>query len=310
MRSLRRWAGYLARSPLGKAIPAALYAVGLTEWSQWCSRYTRFVPPIVRVMCPNGRSFLMHSRDGRDNVVFEVWCGGYYHYEAPLPAILAALAPGAGTVIGVGANSGFYDLAAATLSDKAQVYAFEPFPEAYQALCDNIRLNQLEGRVHAVDKAVADREDTMNLFVPAKTHGTILETSSSLNPHFREAHSEVLRVPVTTLDRYAADRGLAPIDVIRIDVESMEHLVLHGAARILQESQPYLVLEVLESADVEMLNVLCAQAGYLPYLLSEQAIVAQETVRWRPGSENQLFCPLSRKAELLGRMKEIGFAVR
>ncbi len=56
---------------------------------------------------------------------------------------------GAGIFLDVGANIGSYSLGMTGIDSVVEVHAFEPSPETYAELVKNIKLNGLEGRVHA-----------------------------------------------------------------------------------------------------------------------------------------------------------------
>ena len=72
-----------------------------------------------------------------------------------------------------------------------------------------------------------------------------------------------LRVPLTTLDRVAAERGLRP-DLIKIDVEGAEMDVLRGAERLLGDARPTVIVESwARSPDRAELFAFFAARGYV-----------------------------------------------
>jgi FkbM family methyltransferase len=223
-----------------------------------------------------------------------------------LPALYARLAASARSIVGAGANSGFYELIAAAVSPNAHIFAFEPFPEACAALRQNIALNRFEDRIEALAVAMSNEVGTARLYVPAKTHGAVLEHSSSLNPDFRPEHSDVIEVPVTTLDHFVAVRGILHVDLLRADVESTEHLVLAGAAQVLEAHRPIVVMEVLADAHCAALEVVRARYGYVAYCVTERGIERCPAVAYRPRVQNQVLCPEERVAELEELGKGIG----
>jgi FkbM family methyltransferase len=139
----------------------------------------------------------------------------------------------------VGANIGYFTLlAAATLQHTGQVQAFEPGREAYTRLQENIALNPYRN-ISTHNLAVTDREGAATLYLPTET----ADGRASL--YAVDGQSDRTQTCRTvSLDALAGSQGLARPDFIKIDVEGAELLALRGAARILEESRPLLLVEL------------------------------------------------------------------
>lgn len=143
---------------------------------------------------------------------------------------LREVAPDCSVVFDVGANVG--DFTAAVLRENPQIFvhSFEPTRAAFAVLGmrsfgSNVKLNQM---------ALSDTpgEAVMHLFGDA----------SGINSLERREGLSVLqdrqeRVVLDTLDRYCDQRGIAAIDLLKIDVEGHELRVLRGATRMLTEAR-------------------------------------------------------------------------
>jgi FkbM family methyltransferase len=310
-KNARALAGSITRSPIGRQCNRLVDAAGMDRLSRKCARYTRYAPEVVNISIRGGEApaFRMHSDGGNDNVAFQAWRLGFTGYEAPVSRIYLALAGEARAVFGAGANSGLYELAAASASPETRLYAFEPFPEAAEALRKNVALNNLADRIQVIEKAVADIPGEMDLYIPAKTHGDILEQSASLNPAFRSDHSAVLSVPVITLDEFRKSPGVPEPDLIRIDVESAEHRVLLGARHILEEKRPFIILEVLEAADTGAIDEIRNTCGYKVFTAEAGEVREQPRVVYNADRENQILCPADRIEDFRNRLENDGFRV-
>jgi hypothetical protein len=64
-------------------------------------------------------------------------------------------------VFDVGANFGYYSLLAAKTYPKSQIHSFEPIPDTYSDLCENIRVNNLKN-VTANQLAVSNETNLEN----------------------------------------------------------------------------------------------------------------------------------------------------
>ena len=140
----------------------------------------------------------------------------------------------------VGANVGFYSLLGARIvQSKGRVVAFEPFPRNLAFLYRHIELNKVKN-VTILPFACADQFATEK-FLRGENHAlghldtaTASETKGPVDP-------AAMLVATISLDEAAEKLGLCP-DVMKIDVEGAELRVLRGAAGILAQMRPVLLL--------------------------------------------------------------------
>ncbi|MGW5442601.1 FkbM family methyltransferase [Streptomyces asiaticus] len=188
---------------------------------------------------------------------------GLAGYEPTTQATLLALAqqaPEGSAVYDIGAHIGLYSaLISAVYGDGGRgprTIAFEPTPET-AALCRRIRdCNRLGFEVQQT--ALADEPGTAELYFSLKS-----ESSNSLNPAHRR-HTESVTVPVTTVDAFTGERGLAP-HLIKIDVETFEAAVLRGSYDTIRRHRPWIVCELLPSADHTALRTALAPLTAMDY---------------------------------------------
>jgi len=126
--------------------------------------------------------------------------------------------------IDVGANIGSYTILAACVS-KANVISFEPIPQTFNSLQLNIRLNNIESKVRAINKGLGDRNAVLRFTSAYDTVNHVLIDNT---------RNDFIEVEVITLDDYFSDEGILMPSLIKIDVEGFELNVLKGAGKILQ----------------------------------------------------------------------------
>jgi len=257
--ALRAWSPLnLATTSLGRALVGA---VGLND-----SFLVRHLPRmgLVETDLPDGRPLRLWSR-GDDNTANLVFWRGWAGYEPETTPLFYRLAREARTVLDVGAYVGFHGVVAALANPDGQVYCFEPLSAAFERLRRHVELNHLDN-MHCVRVAIADREGEAELFTEEG-----LPTSSTLAPNFLPPSEKRLRVvvPVTSIDRYVADQGLARVDLVKIDTETTEPAVIRGMRRTLERDHPDLVCEVLPGFDTgPALEAVLQPLGYRYYLLT------------------------------------------
>jgi hypothetical protein len=121
-------------------------------------------------------------------------------------------------------------------------------------------------------------------------------------------------VAVTTLDRYARERGLERLDLMKIDTEGNEDEVLAGAEELFARSRPFVICEVLKGLTEDRLNAWFEGRRYRFYRLEAKGprpferIEGDETYRAR----NFLFAPEERaeRARELFAARPRGRAIR
>lgn len=144
------------------------------------------------------------------------------------------------TVVDVGANIGVYTMLAAELAGPAgHVHAFEPDPQSMCYLLTNVSRNGLAERVTLWNLAASDRSANARLYLDVKTARTTSLRADAYSPDAQRR--EPLVVATAMLDELITQ----PPRFVKIDVEGAELAVLAGAARLLREHHPVLLVEVL-----------------------------------------------------------------
>jgi len=125
----------------------------------------------------------------------------------------------------------------------ARVVAVEVSPASVECLRRNLAAEIAAGRVTVYPKGVWDRDDTLTLNVDDTNFAA---NSVVLRPP--SSHPSV-EVPLTTIDRIAAELGLPRVDFIKMDVEGAEVKALAGAAGVLARCKPRLAIAAEHKPD-------------------------------------------------------------
>ncbi len=118
------------------------------------------------------------------------------------------------TIIDCGANMGLSVLYFSQNYPNHQIIAFEPDPEIFSILKENIETFNLKN-VTAYQKAVWDKVDVLTFFADGKMGGRLENTYKHAKP------IKIETVPLT--DFLSAD-----VDLLKIDIEGAEGVVLNG----------------------------------------------------------------------------------
>jgi len=172
---------------------------------------------------------------------------GYYEYGLT-NLIRQTLKPG-DTFLDVGSHIGYYTVMSGLLvGPGGSVHSFEPIPEIYSRLQDNVALNEL-GNVYTNRAAVYDRDGELEIFVPhpgnTGTGSFVMQPNSS---------DRSILCPAIAIDSYVRAQAIKRVRLIKIDIEGAELAALHGMEELLSSSGPPDVI-------CEVVPVLLERAG-------------------------------------------------
>ena len=204
------------------------------------------------------------------------------------------------TAIDVGANIGAYVLWISRFLDAGgRLIAFEPVPETYARLSEQISQNGLRG-------IVLERRAVTNIV------GSIqITTGKDMENHILTGAGTVdgsLTVETVTLDEYVRSKSIPEVHFLKIDVEGAEPLVLEGADSLLKERRIAVVqLEVGEhwkrfgrelSSTAERLQ----EYGYLPFVPDGDGNALARVGDWEAALRGQNLFVTRSAAEVSNRL--------
>lgn len=227
---------------------------------------------------------LVHHGHQVENSIF--WSGLTGDWEGASLALWTRLCANARVVFDVGANTGVYALVAKTLAPDAQVYAFEPVTRVFQKLVENCRLNDFD--IVCEELALSDHDGTATIFDTAADHTYSVTVNRNMLPAGVEAVETT--IPIATLDGYLARKGIASIDLMKIDVETHEAELLAGFREHLPRMRPTMLIEVLSDELGRRVEEAVGGLGYLYYAIDERSgPQRRRSIRRGPGM-NFLLC--------------------
>lgn len=189
----------------------------LARYAKWQFR-SRLLPGDVVHEWVEGSKFRV--RAGESGLTQHIYTG--LQDFADMGYVLHALR-GGDLFADIGSNSGAYTILACAVAG-ARGFAFEPVPETYGRLVENIRLNELEDRVTCLNMALGKAEGIIAFTSRLGTANHVVASG--------EHDPTAINVRITTLDK-ALD-GQSP-SMLKIDVEGYETPALEGAQETLRK---------------------------------------------------------------------------
>ncbi|MCC6723564.1 MAG: FkbM family methyltransferase [Saprospiraceae bacterium] len=180
---------------------------------------SRLLPyPIVFNYANDARIVVKRSKTGST--------GAYYmglHDFPEMSFLMHYLRPGE-VFMDIGSNVGSYAILAGSVA-KAQCYAIEPIPSTHAELMENIKLNNLEEMVHAVNIGIGRSEGVLRFTSDSDTVNHIV-------PQDDTSTKNTVSVNVESLDYFVEKENIAPA-FMKIDVEGFESDVVAGGLKTL-----------------------------------------------------------------------------
>jgi FkbM family methyltransferase len=147
-------------------------------------------------------------------------------HEAGEVKFLESIANEGMHAIDIGANIGIATVAIAKrIRRVGKLYSFEPVPEYFKILKDNVSSNGLEN-VKVYELAVTDQVGRAPFYQKELSSGIVFEKGA-----------KKFEVPTTTIDKFLNKEKIGRIDLIHMDCEGSELLVFRGGGRNLIEKQ-------------------------------------------------------------------------
>lgn len=171
-----------------------------------------------------GRQGLERCMNGMDRLrILPEWRSIPEIYEPEVwQRLLPTIRPG-DCIADIGAHFGLYAIAfAQRTGPTGTVLAVEADPDNAAVLRAHVRLNQVEGIVQVIAKALSDQEGT------AEWHSQGVQSVAKPN----EGDPTGPTVEVTTLDQISQGRK---VDVILVDIEGYEEAALRGGRSLLSD---------------------------------------------------------------------------
>jgi FkbM family methyltransferase len=170
-------------------------------------------------------------------------------------------------VIDIGANIGIFTMATKLKAPKAAVYAFEPIPDTFKALEQNVRSLGYPD-IHLFNVAIGSQDHSEKTF----TYFPNMPGNSTAIPNLKETQrpvmdqifgqeysdfihqSETCLVQVRTLSSVIREQGITAVDYLKIDVEGNEISVLEG----IEETHWSMLKQVaIETHNAELRDQVC-----------------------------------------------------
>jgi len=161
-------------------------------------------------------------------------------------ASVARIDPGIETIFDVGANVGDVTLYMLEAFPRSTIYAFEPCSSSFAILSRRVAESGQTERVNLFNLGFYDAAGSDTLHITTH-HGA--NSLVGITPEYREANPQVRecaaeQVALVRLDDFVAEKGIAHVDLMKIDVEGAESKVIAGGRKTLSTMVDAVMCEI------------------------------------------------------------------
>ena len=198
------------------------------------------------------------------------WAYLYGGWERHLIQVMRRLIKPGVTVYDLGANYGMHTLLFARIVGGAgHVYAFEPNPEVFAALQENLRLNSIQS-VTPICKAVS-----------FQTGEAFFDVSQNrATGHLTHCGLGTYKVDVTSIDEFVFGQHALPPAFLKIDVEGGESGVLKGATKVLERYRPTMTIELHNPDEDRAVGAILKAMNYKAFRIEDGSQVEDLDSGW------------------------------
>jgi FkbM family methyltransferase len=183
---------------------------------------------------PNAPEVVLN--DLREIYVDHLYCSGF-PYGRPVQE--------GDVVVDCGANIGAFAIELACTVPGLTILAFEPEAATFNALCANVRQNNLTDRIRCFPYGVTAEEGHFRLtcnrsaFTMSKMESRAVQAGAE---QAVAAEADAQLVKGVTIDGILRHLGITRCDLIKMDIEGAEPLALAGAAETIRRYRPKLTI--------------------------------------------------------------------
>jgi len=165
--------------------------------------------------------------------------------------------PPKATIIDIGAHIGSFSLLATTQVKNAKILAFEPEPNNFHLLEENIRINHLEKQIHAFNQAVtgeAKRKAKIYLNQINPGMNSVFLSQKAKNQSWRE-------VSAISLKEIFEKNKITRCDFLKMDCEGCEYQIFAKTPKQILQRINHLVMEYHEGGNIYSIKEKLEQSG-------------------------------------------------
>lgn len=202
----------------------------------------------------------------------------------------------------IGAHIGFYSIAIAKQNATTKIYSFEPMPDTFELLKNNVLINKLNN-ISIFNVGLLDVNKEVEFFLNPTLSGNASARNVSEITNIKK-----VTVKVVSLDDFLFTQQLNKIDIIKCDVEGGELLVFQGGIKSIRKHTPIIFTEMLRKWSKKFfyhpndIIQLLASLGYKCFISQNEKLIEFFTMNEATIATNFFFLHKDKHQEHIQRL--------
>lgn len=187
------------------------------NWPVFLANYNGLIPKKnIIIELKNGVKYNIRAKTLDSEIINEIWLRK--DYSPPGFEINEN-----DVVVDIGAHIGIFSLFAADSAKKGKVYSYEPFPDNFKLLKNNVKINSCQN-ITIFRKAIAGKSGKKSLFVSES------ENTGTHSFYSNNKRTKSIEVSTESLSGILRNNNISNIDFLKIDCEGAEYELLFNCS--------------------------------------------------------------------------------
>lgn len=247
-------------------------------------------PKKVKAKIGNGKEFYLYNPSFF--LETEIYWQGFenFKWEINTRKIWSYLCTKSSIIFDVGSNTGIFSMLAKAKNPNALVHAFEPQPNIYKVLKKNNEINDFN--VNCENLAISNMIGKLPFYNYGQDSFSKRNTTAgSLNKKWRPNNQSSIEVDVTSLDSYINNKRIKTVDLLKIDVETLEVEVLEGFKNHLHIFKPIIITEIQDAKIGSKIRTFFSDDNYSFFNIDESIGLIPVNILGENKGLNYIICP-------------------
>ena len=221
-----------------------------SEYSTWYFYFIDFLPvvksKVVIWRLKNGTRYFLRLNAYDQIVLNEMYILKEYK------SLYRYIQPGS-TVIDIGAHIGLFSVLAARLHKNVKVFSYEPFPENYSLLRENVDINSLKKQIKTFKVGIGAKEEKRKLYV---------HRSNSGGHSLYKKSNNAITISLIPLREVFRANNIRTCDFLKMDCEGAEYEILMNTPDDILKKIKCIALEYHANEDSKILEAFLKKKGF------------------------------------------------
>jgi len=164
-------------------------------------------------------------------------------------------------IIDVGAHIGVFSLFVANKFDNIKILAFEPNPNNFALLTENVKINQFENKIFPYRLALSDKSGKI-VKVNIHPYNTGMSSTVQSYEKTKKGKNHFFEAPTISLDDIFAKHNITDCSLLKVDCEGCEYIVVPNTKESTLKKIKNISLEYHKCGDIKQIKKRLENVGF------------------------------------------------